>query len=239
MIRISRPLERPAVLAGPSQTRNAYRHQTVIGALSQMQHGKCCYCEKYIATQGHERAVEHFRPKDETLYPHLINEWTNLLHACAACNGKKGNKFPLDSAGNPLLIDPSDPNVDPEDHLAFNTDDDEDEINFGRVVAKDGSSIGSKTVETIGLDLVQRRRERLSSYKDLYAAFVEIKLAKDETTRAQKVAAFEAMLARTMNTRLLRGHLPDERNWTPSLACEFAPAQTPSHRSEIFAIWEP
>jgi len=95
--------------------------------------------------------------------------------------------------GNALLIDPSDPAIDPEDHLDFNVDDNDDS-NFGRIFAKNVSQFGATTIETIGLDLVARRRERVSGYKNLYGAFIDILEAHDETTRQQKVHAFEAML---------------------------------------------
>lgn len=32
-------------------------------------------------------AVEHYRP--QSLFPHLITEWSNLYYACSACNGAK------------------------------------------------------------------------------------------------------------------------------------------------------
>jgi len=191
MISIKRG-ECPAVLNNASSDGNTYRDSTVIEALSKMQHGKCCYCEKRIVESGHDRAVEHFRPQGNDAFRHLKNTWSNLLHACAGCNGKKAAHFPLDANGDALLIDPSDPAIDPEDHLDFNVND--DDINFGRILPKDASEFGAKTIETIGLDLVARREERYSGYADLYRAFVEIKVAKDELTRQQKVRAFESRL---------------------------------------------
>ena len=194
MISIKRG-ECPAVLENASSDGNAYRHSTVIEALSKMQHGKCCYCEKYIGESGHDRAVEHFRPQGNDAFRHLRNTWSNLLHACAACNGKKAAHFPLDADDNTLLIDPSDPAINPEDHIDFNVDDNDD-INFGRIFAKkkNASQFGAMTIEKIGLDLAARRRERVSGYKNLYGAFIDILEARDATTRQQKVHAFEAML---------------------------------------------
>lgn len=184
----------PAVLNNASSDGNAYGDPTVIEALSKMQHGKCCYCEKSIGKSGHDRAVEHFRPQGNSTFRPLRNTWSNLLHACSACNGKKWKHFPVDADGTALLIDPSDPDIDPEDYLDFNVDD-FDDIHRGRIFAKNASQLGSTTIETIGLDLVARRHERFSVYKNLLGAYADILDARDnKTTLQQKVRAFESML---------------------------------------------
>lgn len=68
---------------------------------------KCYYCESTIEV-GASLQVEHYRPKDGVNpidngniehpgYYHLGVEWSNLLLACAACNGPgaKGTRFPI------------------------------------------------------------------------------------------------------------------------------------------------
>ena len=95
-----------------------------------MQHRKCCYCEKIIDLRDKfpdddnlvngshvEKHVEHFRPKGKEEYRHLTNDWNNLLLACNTCNVHKGQKFEVDECGDPLCIDPSNPDINPEDHL--------------------------------------------------------------------------------------------------------------------------
>ena len=223
MISIKRG-ECPAVLNNASSDGNAYGDSTVIEALSKMQHGKCCYCEKSIGKSGHDRAVEHFRPQGNNAFRHLKNTWSNLLHACAGCNGKKAAHFPLDANANALLIDPSDPAVDPEDHIDFNVDDNDD-IEFGRILAKNASQFGAMTIETIGLDLVARRRERVSGYKNLFGAYVDILEARardNKTTLQQKVRAFESMLgANNYHAAFARAFARwkqlDKRFWCPDL----------------------
>ena len=100
----------PPILEDSPATGKRYQLPSVKNALSAMQHGKCCYCEtklvKYI------QDVEHFRPKEQ--YPKLANTWENLLRACRPCNGTKGDSFPAREDNQPLLLDPSDPNIDPE-----------------------------------------------------------------------------------------------------------------------------
>lgn len=100
------------------QAQGKYKHEQTKTALVAMFQGKCAYCESKIdvVTYG---AIEHFRPKSK--YPELTFTWSNLLLACDRCNdrGHKGERFPLDVEGNPLLIDPTDPDTDPQAHLDF------------------------------------------------------------------------------------------------------------------------
>ena len=195
MIKINRA-NRPPMLARGRSVDNPHCHKEVVETLYTMQHGKCCYCEKKILKEGNEQAIEHFRPQGRNHFPELKNEWTNLLHVCANCNGKKSEQFPVDAKNNPLIINPSEPSVDPEDHFDFEVDDKED-ITFGRIKAKSNSVLAKTTIEVIGLDLVARRHDRCSIFNDLFKAYMEIVLAnqaKDEITKDQKIKAFEAFL---------------------------------------------
>ncbi len=98
-----------------------YRHEEIKNALVQMFYGKCAYCESKIThvDYGH---IEHFRPKRGMMgRPDLVFEWTNLLLACGQCNGAghKGDNFPEDNEGGPL-VNPCEDN--PEDHFEFHFD---------------------------------------------------------------------------------------------------------------------
>lgn len=76
----------------------AYKHPSVMPALTRMFHGKCAYCEtRYVAAQPGD--VEHFRPKAQVAvqvqggkverrrgYHWLAADWGNLLPSCADCN---------------------------------------------------------------------------------------------------------------------------------------------------------
>lgn len=61
---------------------------------------RCMFCNDSRGTD-----IEHFWPKAP--YPEKSFIWTNMLLACTGCNRKKGDRFPLDADGRPLLIDPS------------------------------------------------------------------------------------------------------------------------------------
>jgi uncharacterized protein (TIGR02646 family) len=73
---------------------------------------RCMYCEDSRGTD-----IEHFRP--QSLYPGHVFRWLNFLWICAACNRSKGKRFPCDSFGEPLLLDPT--LDEPWDHLFFDT----------------------------------------------------------------------------------------------------------------------
>ncbi len=175
MIKVNRA-NAPTVLKSSPQRGTHYSKKEVVQALWNMQREKCCYCEQIIPKEGHAKAVEHFQPK--SIFKFLRNDWKNLLLACAECNGTKSDKFPVEltdnnnlakvvylkkvvpKRGKPLLIDPSDPHIDPEDHIDFLVD----ESNFetlGIPIEKGRSKRGRVTIEVIRLHApyyVKKRR---------------------------------------------------------------------------------
>lgn len=175
MIRIRRS-ECPETLAKARPEGTHYNKSAIVSALWTMQHGKCCYCERRLPEHGHLKAVEHFRPK--AIFKGLRNEWRNLLLACSQCNGKKSNKFPailshefnedkvlyLDRQ-QPAILDPSDPKIDPEDHIDFDFSGLEWMDSFAVIMARDRSTLGEKTIQTIGLDTDFYTRERRARYR--------------------------------------------------------------------------
>ncbi|MFC3898820.1 HNH endonuclease [Lentzea rhizosphaerae] len=69
----------------------------------------CMYCGESRGTD-----VDHFEPVARN--PLRTFDWLNHLLACSGCNShQKGERFPVDDDGDPLLIDPS--SEDPFDHL--------------------------------------------------------------------------------------------------------------------------
>jgi uncharacterized protein (TIGR02646 family) len=152
-----------------------YAHVSVKEALLLAQHDKCAFCESMI-THISYGDIEHFRPKgavrqhefDPLQYPGyywLAYEWSNLFLSCQLCNQRfKRNCFPLRNPkhrarshrGNlnresPLLIDPTGL---PDQHLTFEGE---------TAVARDNSEVGRVTIEVLGLnrdELRKQRRER-------------------------------------------------------------------------------
>ncbi len=173
MIRISRT-SCPSVLSKSTSKGTAYRNRNVVKALWTMQHGKCCYSEMNIPEQGHGQAVEHFEPK--SVFKGQKNEWKNLLLVCPQCNGKKNAKFPVmltsrsdetkvvfvekPSKAPAALIDPSDPNDDPEAQLTYYLDEPTSPL-YGQIQARDGSVKGRVTIDVTGIDDPFFVRERM------------------------------------------------------------------------------
>ncbi len=180
MIKINRAECPDALKDSPSEGTH-YNKEQVVKPLWKMQHEKCCYCEMKIPEKGHLKAVEHFHPK--SVFKGLKNDWLNLLLACAQCNGKKSDKFPVEltdassetkvvyikseSGGEPQIIDPSDPNIDPEEHIDFIVEDSDDDL--GLIKEKNNSRLGHFTIEVIGLDNYFYTKERRYFYINILA----------------------------------------------------------------------
>lgn len=155
-------------------------YDAVKSDLFAMQHRKCCYCEQR-EEQAKYRDVEHYRPK--ALYWWLAWTWENLLFACMDCNREqKRDQFPL-SPGDarlvaeqappggerPLLLDPSDPAVDPMLHIQFRR---ERVHRRERWVPRGSTPRGRATIEVCGLD----RPNLLDMYSDHVTHAVRPKL---------------------------------------------------------------
>ena len=138
-------------------------------SLHDMQHGKCCYCEISISDWGSGKHVEHYKPRES--FQALRFEWSNLLLACADCNGAKWHHFPTTDSGQPFLIDPSDPDVDPEDHISFVVDGGQhSEPPFGMAISRSGSILGRETIRVVklyGEQHTRRRRQVLDKLRSL------------------------------------------------------------------------
>lgn len=131
MIKIKR-LDCPESLNKPAQSfgKSDYKNDDVKERLLEMQHQKCCYCEVKFYDLGYKE-IEHYIPqsadcfKDENGNPraHLVHAWSNLLYACKNCNLAKLDKNPINQETSfPIIINPTDNNFDPEDHIGFITD---------------------------------------------------------------------------------------------------------------------
>ena len=173
MINIVRTDAPDILVPTPDASLKVYARPEVRQALIDMQHGKCCYCEKLVDltdtfpddedlldAPNVEKHIEHFRPKGRAEYRDRTNEWLNLLLACNTCNVNKGQKFSIDQNGNPLCIDPSDPSLDPEDHLALKNVDFKVSPDHGKLMPRDNSEKGRWTIANVKLNQSTCRRDR-------------------------------------------------------------------------------
>ena len=167
MIKINRVSCPPSLNKDDSEfVEKDYKKEAVVTALLQMQYYKCCYCERDLKDLSTtEREGEHYSPrssfKDQNgiIKWHLANKWENLLYVCRTCNSKKLETPPFNKdSGEREIIDPTCPDIDPEDHSDFIIDD--IVICFKET---DGSALGDSTIEKLKfsnrLDLLKRFRK--------------------------------------------------------------------------------
>lgn len=110
----------------------------------------CMYCALDAGTE-----IDHFRPKAN--FPSLAFTWLNYLWSCSACNSAyKKNKFPLDPANQPLLIDPT--QTDPHHHLTFSPSTGQ----LGWLTEQ-----GRETINTLGLNSGTRPNRRGDNFRAL------------------------------------------------------------------------
>lgn len=164
-----------------------------------MQFNKCCYCEETIPDKYADQQIEHFWPKAD--YENIQSKWSNLLLACAECNGAKGLIFPLDSAGQPLIIDPSSNIRNPEQHVTFIVwaEDPGDTIFVGNAVPRDQSVYGSTTIDIVKLSSQSHRDANFETYLqlhrwlgDFFSALRRVNLPKLRNLRSEISRMMEA-----------------------------------------------
>jgi uncharacterized protein (TIGR02646 family) len=133
---------------------------------------KCAFCERNVELSSGR--IEHFRPKSQ--YVDLTFDWNNFLYSCEVCNNRKGDKFPLDCDGTPLLIDPTDEDCDIYEYLEFYWD---EELELTRVDGKDGR-------EKVVTEILDLNRKDLRKHRDKQLRILSnfLNLAKDGNQKA-------------------------------------------------------
>ncbi len=80
---------------------------------------KCAYCERIPNQGGGNLEIEHFYPKSNEKYSHMVFKFENLLLSCTQCNKAKGQRFEEEGVE---IIDPyKEKNITP--HLILNLED--------------------------------------------------------------------------------------------------------------------
>ncbi len=129
--------------------------------------GKCAFCESKMSHVSPAN-IDHYRPKGDDRFVHLMFDWNNWLLSCGTCNTSKGDKFP-ECNGLPCLIDPT--QEQPSEHIEF----------FGVQIAYKTIQ-GYKTVKLVNLwrsDLEEQRRIWLSTI-DALLLLLKIPDARDK-----------------------------------------------------------
>jgi uncharacterized protein (TIGR02646 family) len=138
------------------QGNKAFRE--VRAVLGRMASGleRCMYCEDSQGT-----AIEHFWPK--ATYPDRAFDWFNYLLACTLCNSNfKRDRFPLDDAGQPLLVHPIED--EPLDHLALSP-------STGKLTSL--TRKGEQSIPVFGLDRANLEKGRHAAWIALESLLTE------------------------------------------------------------------
>ncbi|MEO6192864.1 MAG: HNH endonuclease [Thermoanaerobaculia bacterium] len=123
---------------------------------------RCVYCE-----DSHGTAIEHFWPRAR--YPERAFDWLNYLIACSGCNSNhKRDQFPLDSTGQPLLVNPAE--EDPLDHLSFSP---------STGLYQPLSPKGDPSIQVFGLNRVTLTRGRTDAWTILQQLLVRYAHSRD------------------------------------------------------------
>ena len=65
----------------------------VRAALRAMTDARCSYCDGHPIDALGEEQVDHFQPKTDPRFHHLVCTWTNLFLTCMRCNKAKGDRW--------------------------------------------------------------------------------------------------------------------------------------------------
>lgn len=153
--------------------KNDYNNPDVKLKLLEMQHGKCCYCERDIRDLPEtEREIDHYFPQiyfkndNDLINWSKANSWDNLLYSCRKCNNTKRGAIPFNHETNEIqIINPANHDFNPQDHITFLVDDP-----FIFYVPHNESQIGKSTIENL------KFIDRTDLLKDLKIARAEIDL---------------------------------------------------------------
>jgi hypothetical protein len=141
-------------------TGHGRHYEALREALGRMATGRsrCMYCEDSVGTD-----LDHFYPLSR--YPEYAFDWMNHLLACALCNRRKSDRFPLGPNDEAMLIDPT--VEDPGHHLVLSP-------STGRFEPLDEK--GAESIEIFGLNrpvLVQGRLDAWRTLQELIVAYCD------------------------------------------------------------------
>ncbi len=201
-----------------SFSKNIYGHASVKHLLIDLQHDKCCFCERKVSA-GEPGHVEHYRPKGgykqsdtsalvKPGYYWLAYDFDNLYFSCYRCNATyKKNYFPLsepfqrarchtDRIANedPLIINPADdPSID---------------LYFDREVIKHRSLKGRETIKRTGLNRKYLSDERYE-YLQLLDILARVARGTDNIALLARNQFLKAARKESLFSYMIRCNYPD------------------------------
>lgn len=134
----------------------------------------CMYCGWNEAP-----CVDHFWPKSR--YPHRTFVWENYFLACDPCNRKKSARFPMDSQGQPLLIELV--LEDPHPELSYS-------LSEGKYDQESSTERGQACIDVFDLNrsqLIRNRKRVWNDVKNCLECYATAVTTGDDVTRAEKL----------------------------------------------------
>ncbi|MFC8711304.1 HNH endonuclease [Streptomyces sp. NPDC057197] len=150
-----------------SAYRKSAKSRPLINALKEMngQRQRCVYC-----CDSRSADVDHFTPIAFDFSMAFV--WKNFILVCPECNRNKSARFPVDSQGRPLIIDPT--LEDPWDFLILDT---KSGYLAARFLEEDFDPKGDATIEVISCinheAVIEGRRRVISRYYDALESLLE------------------------------------------------------------------
>ncbi|ORM63348.1 hypothetical protein PRCB_09945 [Pantoea rodasii] len=133
-------------------------YHAVRTALLEMTQHHCAFCDGFIGSESRE-TLEHFKPKSQ--FPESAFDWENLFPCCDMCQSQKREKY------HAALIKPDRPDYDFDDYFICNFDNGEVAVAPDRLA--ENQHAAAITLETYGLNLPMRKKERLRQLRIWHA----------------------------------------------------------------------
>ena len=163
------------------------------------------YCEDSEGTD-----IDHHRPK--SAFPEHCFRWPNYLLACSHCNSnEKRTQYPLDSRGQPFLLDPS--VDDPYAHIAFVPE-------LGRFEGV--TKRGKRTVKVFGLNRRENleigRRDTWTVMSALLRDYARARTAHDVRWQSRVKEAIQDLSFQSVVQPFIRDALNGQETVAPSVS---------------------
>lgn len=94
------------------QRENTRLNQSLLPTLEMQTQDHCSYCDGFPLKKS-DYTIDHFKPKSDPAYYHLVVEWTNLYLCCGACQQRK-EKY------SDLLLRPDDMDYSFSEYFDYN-----------------------------------------------------------------------------------------------------------------------
>lgn len=130
----------------------------ILPALKQMTDEHCAYCDSYPPGHYSDNTVDHFLPKGDPRFYHLVYEWSNLYFSCASCQAYKKEQH------EPTLLRPDEPSFSFSIYFSYDFVEHIIKPNPLATIAQQARAAGS--IKLFGLNDAKHVRTRKAFYAE-------------------------------------------------------------------------